>query len=101
MYTNYDPENNVICDSEIDLRHAKSKRIKIDNFGKFRLLMWKNYLLQWRNKSQTLLQILIPVLFLMNLVFIRSLIKTTVTTSNLKYKSFSIETVPLRLVSFV
>lgn len=41
---------------------------------KFRLLMWKNYLLQWRHPFQTVLEIAIPVLFSALLVLIRSLV---------------------------
>lgn len=41
---------------------------------KFRLLMWKNYLLQWRHPFQTILEIAIPVLFSALLVLIRSLV---------------------------
>lgn len=41
---------------------------------KFRLLMWKNYLLQYRHPFQTVLEIAIPVLFSALLVLIRSLV---------------------------
>lgn len=41
---------------------------------KFSLLMWKNYLLQWRHPFQTVLEIAIPVLFSALLVLIRSLV---------------------------
>lgn len=40
---------------------------------KFRLLMWKNYLLQWRHPFQTVLEIVIPLLFMSLLVLLRSL----------------------------
>jgi ATP-binding cassette, subfamily A (ABC1), member 3 len=42
------------------------------NWDKFRLLMWKNWLLQIRHKVQTLFEILIPVAFSGLLVMIRS-----------------------------
>lgn len=44
------------------------------NFSKFRLLMWKNYLLQWRHKVQAVVEILIPVLLCGILVLIRNLV---------------------------
>lgn len=44
------------------------------NWNKFRLLMWKNWLLQWRHKVQTIVEILVPVLFSALLVLIRSLV---------------------------
>lgn len=43
-------------------------------FDKFLLLMWKNFLLQWRHPKQTLVEILAPVLFSSLLVVIRSLV---------------------------
>lgn len=46
------------------------------NFSKFRLLMWKNYLLQWRHKVQAVVEILIPVLLCGILVLIRNLVET-------------------------
>lgn len=44
------------------------------NFDKFRLLMWKNLLLQWRHKVQLFFEILVPVVFSALLVVIRSLV---------------------------
>lgn len=44
---------------------------KID---KFMLLMWKNFLIQWRHPKQTLVEILAPVLFTSLLVIVRSLV---------------------------
>ena len=41
---------------------------------KFKLLMWKNFLLQWRHKFQTVAEIAIPVIFSALLVLIRSLV---------------------------
>uniref|UniRef100_A0A1Y1MCM6 ABC transporter domain-containing protein n=1 Tax=Photinus pyralis TaxID=7054 RepID=A0A1Y1MCM6_PHOPY len=43
-------------------------------FDKFLLLMWKNFLLQWRHPIQTIIQISTPVLFSFLLVAIRSLV---------------------------
>lgn len=48
--------------------------IMTSKWQKFRLLMWKNYLLQWRHPFQTVLEIAIPVLFSALLVLIRSLV---------------------------
>lgn len=44
------------------------------NWDKFVLLLWKNWLLQWRHPVQTLLEIIAPVLFCALLVLIRSLV---------------------------
>ncbi|CAG9816334.1 unnamed protein product [Phaedon cochleariae] len=43
------------------------------NFDKFRLLMWKNWVLQYRKPVQTAIEIIAPVLFSILLVIIRSL----------------------------
>ncbi|XP_059614826.1 phospholipid-transporting ATPase ABCA3 isoform X2 [Phlebotomus argentipes] len=42
-------------------------------WSKFSLLMWKNFLLMWRHKFNTILEIVIPVLITSLLVVIRSL----------------------------
>lgn len=43
-------------------------------FEKFVLLIWKNWLLQWRHPLQTFVEIIAPVLFCAILVLIRSLV---------------------------
>ncbi|KAF2898000.1 hypothetical protein ILUMI_08174 [Ignelater luminosus] len=45
-----------------------------NKLDKFLLLMWKNFLLQWRHPKQTLVEILAPVLFSLLLVAVRSLV---------------------------
>nr|XP_022919055.1 ATP-binding cassette sub-family A member 3-like isoform X1 [Onthophagus taurus] len=58
------------------------------NFHKFRLLFWKNYLLQRRHPIQTLIFILVPVLFVALLVFIRRLVNPE-ERGRLEFKGFS------------
>lgn len=71
------------------------------SFDKFRLLMWKNYLLQWRHKYQTVIEILVPVLFSVILILIRSIVDPDVYTNSTIYKPFKINTLkPLLLVYF-
>lgn len=43
-------------------------------WNKFTLLLWKNGLLQWRHKVQTVIEILVPVLFSSLLVLMRGLV---------------------------
>ncbi|KAG4071964.1 hypothetical protein HA402_006125 [Bradysia odoriphaga] len=47
------------------------------NFAKFRLLMWKNWLIQWRHKLRTVVEILAPAVFSVLLVIIRGLLNKT------------------------
>lgn len=43
-------------------------------WSKFRLLMWKNWLLQWRHKLQAVIELFVPVVFSALLVLLRSLV---------------------------
>lgn len=67
------------------------------NWEKFRLLTWKNFLLQWRRKLQTVIEILVPVLFSALLVFIRSLVVPEIYPNATVYHPFPINNLdPLR-----
>lgn len=44
-------------------------------WNKFRLLMWKNWLIQWRHKVQTIVELLMPVLCTGVLVMLRALVE--------------------------
>lgn len=67
------------------------------NFDKFRLLMWKNFLLQYRHRVQTIVEILVPVLFSVILVLIRSIVDPDLFPANTIYKPFEINNInPLR-----
>lgn len=69
------------------------------NFDKFRLLMWKNFLLQYRHKIQTVVEIMVPVLFSVILILIRSIVDPDLYPKTTNYSSFDISTLrPLRLV---
>lgn len=84
--------------TDIEQTNHKNNDIprNVNNIKKFYLLMWKNYLLQWRHKIQTLFQILIPVLFIANLVFFRVLFEPETQSKNTVFNSFSIDKIPLR-----
>lgn len=72
------------------------------NFDKFRLLMWKNFMLQYRHKIQTIAEILVPVLFSVILILIRSIVSPDVFPDPKHFKPFEINTLkPLRLVFFI
>lgn len=67
------------------------------NWEKFCLLTWKNFLLQWRRKLQTAIEILVPVLFSALLVFIRSLVVPEIYPNATTYHPFPINNLdPLR-----
>lgn len=75
-------------DFDMELRIPKTT----NNWNKFRLLMWKNFLLQWRHKLQGAIEILVPVIFSALLVLIRYLVEPTVYNAPTNYKPFSINT---------
>lgn len=62
------------------------------NWAKFRLLMWKNYLLQWRHKIQTIVEILVPIVLCGLLVVTRSMVNPDVIDSPTVFTPFRIET---------
>lgn len=68
-----------------------------NNFDKFRLLLWKNSLLQWRHKTQTIIEIMVPVMFSVILILIRSIVDPDIYPNATIYKPFEINTLqPLR-----
>lgn len=77
------------------------ERKMASNFDKFRLLMWKNFLIQYRHPIQTVLEIMVPVLFSVILILIRSIVDPDIYSNKTVYKPFHINTLyPLRLVWF-
>lgn len=64
----------------------------VPNFAKFRLLMWKNCLIQYRHPIHTVFDVMAPVLFTLLLVMIRIVVDPTVTENNTLYESFEINT---------
>lgn len=66
------------------------------NWDKFRLLMWKNWLLQYRHKTQTIVQLLVPVVFSALLVLIRGLVDPVVQPDPFYYPQLNISLDALR-----
>ena len=48
------------------------------NLQKFRLLLWKNYILQKRHILQTVLEVLLPLVFVVVLVLVRDIVNSDV-----------------------
>uniref|UniRef100_A0A1B0FB22 ABC-2 type transporter domain-containing protein n=1 Tax=Glossina morsitans morsitans TaxID=37546 RepID=A0A1B0FB22_GLOMM len=46
----------------------------VNSWDKFKLLLWKNWILQWNNKWQLILELLLPGLFSSLMVLIRALV---------------------------
>ncbi|XP_055711669.1 phospholipid-transporting ATPase ABCA3 isoform X3 [Phlebotomus papatasi] len=61
------------------------------NWSKFSLLMWKNMLLMWRHKFNTILEILLPVLMASLLVVIRSLSEPETYPEPLRYQKLPLD----------
>lgn len=61
------------------------------NVDKFLLLTWKNWLLQWRHKTQTAFEVLAPVFFSILLVLIRSLVDPE-TRKSINFHAFELGT---------
>ena len=65
------------------------------NWKKFRLLLWKNWLLQMRQVYMTLAEILFPVVLSVVLIIIRTTIKEPTTFADPTYfPSFDIDSLP-------
>lgn len=94
--------NSSCCNNDIiDAESIDDDRRMTTNFAKFRLLMWKNYLIQYRHPIQTVLEIIIPILFSIFLIGIRSIVLPEVVSNNTFYQLFAINTLrPLRWVNF-
>lgn len=59
-----------------------------DTWSRFKLLLWKNWIIQKRHKFQTLVEILLPVLFASLLVIIRDLAPADVVQNATIYPAY-------------
>ncbi|XP_065364636.1 phospholipid-transporting ATPase ABCA3-like isoform X2 [Calliphora vicina] len=48
--------------------------VRVTSWAKFRLLLWKNWLLQWNQKWQLVIELLLPAIFSLLLVLVRTLV---------------------------
>jgi len=49
---------------------------KVTNWDKFVLLLWKNWTLQWNHKWQMVIELVLPAIFSLLLVLVRTLVDT-------------------------
>ena len=64
-------------------------------WSKFRLLLWKNWMIQRRNKLQTLFEVALPVFFASLLVIIRDLAPADVYQNATIYPAYTIGQLPV------
>lgn len=61
------------------------------NYRKLRLVLWKNWLLQWRHKVQTVIELILPVVSVLIIIMMRSLINIRVVDENTMYQPVAID----------
>lgn len=91
-----DADSSESDDAE-DLTREDPFRRRHNSFNKFWLLIWKNFMLQYRHPVQTVIQFMLPVVFSALLVLIRSFILPVIHPDNTTYIPLPIATLePLR-----
>ncbi len=68
------------------------------SWKKLKLLIWKNYTIQMRHKWQTLLEVLIPIIFTLGLVVMRIIIKPEDTTDSTMYPPLPVTKPPYNTI---
>lgn len=48
--------------------------VRVTSWDKFKLLIWKNWLLQWNQKLQLFIELILPAVFSLLLVLVRTLV---------------------------
>lgn len=98
---NVSASNKYRTEQLIDMGRDGDVTQTINNWDKFCLLIWKNALLQWRHKTQTIIETLIPVMFSVALIFLRSIVDPDAHPEPKKFEPFKINTLDhLRLVFY-
>lgn len=66
---------------------------KMSDWTIFKLLLWKNLIIQKRHKFQTFLEIIVPVIFASLLLVLRRLVTPEYHESALKFDRFQCESI--------
>ncbi|CAF0888563.1 unnamed protein product [Brachionus calyciflorus] len=83
--------------SQERLRRGYTSEFKT-NANQISLLLWKNYALQKRSVLSTILEILVPTLFVIILLPIRRIVKSDQFPNNTVYDSFTVDKLPDQLI---
>ena len=67
----------------------RQQHMAVSNFRKFRLLLWKNYVLQRRHIAQTVLELLLPLVFITILVVVRVLLDPKIYEDGKTFRPFN------------
>ncbi|XP_053951058.1 phospholipid-transporting ATPase ABCA3 [Anastrepha ludens] len=54
---------------------ASGSNVKVSNWEKFKLLLWKNWILQWNHKLELSVELVLPAVFSLLLVLVRILVE--------------------------
>lgn len=74
--------------------NSSSSKYERSSWDKLKLLLWKNYKIQTRHKIQTIVELLLPLIFTIILVIIRILVKSTLVTEPTIYDSYALDNNP-------
>lgn len=83
--------------SQQGLNQGRSSEF-ITNIKQIFLLLWKNFSLQKRSKIGTILEILVPTLFVIILLPIRRIVKSDIFLNNTVFDPFPIDSLPDGLI---
>lgn len=69
-----------------------------NNLRQLKLLLWKNYLIQKRSKIGTIAEIIVPTIFVLILLPIRTIVKSEYYPDDTVYQEFSFDKLPRTLI---
>ena len=79
--------------------NTKKKSLMSTNFEQFKILFWKNFILQRRSILGTILEICLPALFAIILLPIRKIVIADYHANDTVFQSFSVNKLPSNLTN--